>query len=106
VAHWTTRSITFPLSVPSAPGRSAPLAARRDTCLAGARSPRGLRERLQLEELVQARAAHLAAGTRLLVTAERRVGAVVHATVRAHGADPNPRRDAEGALAVGAQHAA
>src|SRR5213075_2580908 len=68
VAHWTTRSVNVPLLVPSAPRRS----------------PRRLREGLELEEFVQARAAHLATHARLLVAAERCVGAVVHATVHTH----------------------
>src|SRR3984957_13334346 len=85
VAHWTTR-IRSLIDALCSTGR--------------------LRERLALEELVEAGFAHLPADARLLVAAEGRVGRVVNATVDAHRPRPDPTGDREPTFAITAQHRA
>src|SRR3954453_22156711 len=60
-----------------------------------------LRERLELEELGESRLAHLAPDPGLFVTAERRVGPVVNATVDAHRPGADAARNRQRVLAVG-----
>src|SRR3954451_467523 len=64
-----------------------------------------LRKRLELQEFEEARSAHLAADTRLLVAAERRIGRVTAPAVHAHGSRADATRDRQRALPVGAQDA-
>ena len=63
------------------------------------------RQRLRLEELLQAGGAHLPADARLLESAERHVGTEPGAAIDADGSGPDPPRDGQRPL-VAAEHRA
>src|SRR5688500_2152561 len=66
----------------------------------------GFGHRLLLEVLLEAGHTHLAAEPRLLVAAERHVGAVPEAAVHRHRPRADAPGDAQHPLAIGAGHAA
>src|ERR1019366_5011226 len=81
--------------------RSTATSPERDPAPPG-RLPDRDRQRLGLEELLEPGGAHLPPDARLLVPAERHVGAEPGAAVDADGAAPDPPRDGESAVLVAA----